>query len=570
SATLPAPLPQTQLQVQTSSQLHTQSASYLHLQPFAATYPRYAAGSPTFARRSSVQQLHLHTHPHPHLHLHPHMLPSRNRSYSSEILPVENYGQVTSPDTISTTIAPSRSPPRYSPSLPSHSVAYTLPATAHSASVDSSADADVSGLSKMAFQTRFLASDNTYTSYYQQQTQQQSTQQRHDLCFETGMPAFTPVSATSAYIPAGSTEVAGTLMRPSNSPYSQQAPELTPDSAYNRPDGQHLVSSRASYAFPLVGRRNTVSSYQGADCSYADDAGTSSAGHIPLSDCSAVASPPPSGHYSRVAEARSRYMSKMPASGYHCHHIHAHIHSHSHSDSHEHRSGSSAAVSSDSMQVQSAIPTCKSAISDAPLSGREVRLPSIQAILAEATSESTGHDTGSSSGSSGSVQTSVRKANHRLRSYTSPPSAHAETQPLTDTSSAHVDTRAEAAARVSHPSSPHAQCYQDSQIIEAKMGIDVLATAAISVSSVKNSISLPHLTPLSEFALRNAAQQQQQQQQQHCLTAPASPRQSQDERQSLPSTSSSKSKDGVCSETRSQQVTPTHSREKTPHGWRPW
>ncbi|KAJ2722093.1 hypothetical protein GGI07_003535 [Coemansia sp. Benny D115] len=73
----------------------------------------------------------------------------------------------------------------------------------------------------------------------------------------------------------------------------------------------------------------------------------------------------------------------------------------------------------------------------------------------------------------------------RVRSYTSPP-----------------DTQAESDHR---PESP-TQC-QDLLMTEAKMGIDVLAAAAVSVSSAKSStaLMLPHLTPLAEFSMRTQA-----------------------------------------------------------------
>ncbi|KAJ2636997.1 hypothetical protein GGF40_002653 [Coemansia sp. RSA 1286] len=550
SAPVAVPVPsQTQMHAQPLPQSHSQTTSSPHYQSFAAAPSRYASGNPTFVRRSSLQQLHSHQIPHPHAPS------SRNRSCSSDILPTDAYGHGMSPVTATITIVPPRSPPKYSPPLPGHSVAYTPPATA------SVADADVSGV-----QTRFLAPDGTLLFY------QQPLQQQHYPRFETSVPVFTPASATSAHLSSNSAEVTGFLPRSSNSPYSQRAPELTPDCAYN-PDSQQLASPRAPGAFPQVGRRNTVSSYQSTSCN---------SRHAPLPDCSVVASPPPPGVYRNVAEARSRYMPKMPASGYHYHHRlstnrsqspptshyrHYAQHNHAHLYSNDHYFSSPAAVSNDSMQVQPAMPTCQSAIADAPVSGREVRLPSIKAILAE-TSEgsdhSNGKSNGKSNGSDSSAPTNAHQDSDRLHSYTSLPTAHAEAQPaqpVAGMSASHADTRAESAAQVTSSSS-HAQCYQDSQIIEAKMGIDVLATAAISVSSIKNSISLPHLTPLSEFALRNAAQQQ------HCLTAPASPRQSQDERPPLPP--SSKSREGTCPESRSQRVTPTNSREKTPHGWRPW
>ncbi|KAJ2745005.1 hypothetical protein GGI20_002498 [Coemansia sp. BCRC 34301] len=53
-----------------------------------------------------------------------------------------------------------------------------------------------------------------------------------------------------------------------------------------------------------------------------------------------------------------------------------------------------------------------------------------------------------------------------------------------------------------------ANSYPESPVDEAKLAIDMLATAAVSVSSARSSCSLPHLTPLSEFSLRAGSQQQ--------------------------------------------------------------
>ncbi|KAJ2219949.1 hypothetical protein IWW45_009219, partial [Coemansia sp. RSA 485] len=222
SAPVAVPVPsQTQMHAQPLPQSHSQTTPSPHYQSFAAAPSRYASGNPTFVRRSSLQQLHSHQIPHPHAPS------SRNRSCSSDILPTDAYGHGLSPVTATITIVPPRSPPKYSPPLPGHSVAYTPPATA------SVADADVSGV-----QTRFLAPDGSLLFY------QQPLQQQHYPRFETSVPVFTPASATSAHLSSNSAEVTGFLPRSSNSPYSQRAPELTPDCAYN-PDSQLLASPRA-------------------------------------------------------------------------------------------------------------------------------------------------------------------------------------------------------------------------------------------------------------------------------------------------------------------------------------
>ncbi|KAJ1956257.1 hypothetical protein GGI12_005352 [Dipsacomyces acuminosporus] len=55
----------------------------------------------------------------------------------------------------------------------------------------------------------------------------------------------------------------------------------------------------------------------------------------------------------------------------------------------------------------------------------------------------------------------------------------------------------------------HSSYFEDTQMRDAKLGIDVLASAAISVSSAMSNHSLPHLTPLSDLAPRSSSSQYQ-------------------------------------------------------------
>ncbi|KAJ2779179.1 hypothetical protein H4R18_004158 [Coemansia javaensis] len=79
---------------------------------------------------------------------------------------------------------------------------------------------------------------------------------------------------------------------------------------------------------------------------------------------------------------------------------------------------------------------------------------------------------------------------HRLRAYTSPSPGQHHGPPA---SAAAAATHRDCSAGMP----PHAQL----GVPGAKLGIDVLAAAAVSVSSARSGGSLPHLTPLSEFSL---------------------------------------------------------------------
>ncbi|KAJ2896579.1 hypothetical protein IWW38_001980 [Coemansia aciculifera] len=107
----------------------------------------------------------------------------------------------------------------------------------------------------------------------------------------------------------------------------------------------------------------------------------------------------------------------------------------------------------------------------------------------------------------------------RSRAYTSPPLTTAEQgvhesgmqlpQPSTLASSLQPWTMAGVSENQCTNYTPSAINYRnESPADEAKLAIDMLATAAVSVSSARSSCSLPHLTPLSEFSVRAASQQQ--------------------------------------------------------------
>ncbi|KAJ2374879.1 hypothetical protein IW150_002860 [Coemansia sp. RSA 2607] len=374
---------------------------------------------------------------------------------------------------------------------------------------------------------------------------------------------FSPLLTSSAPQSAGTLECLSSTTRLSSSPYSHHIQgdiHVGGYHGYDRRVGLQQPNSpredcSVSNAHVHATRRNTVSSYN-PNPNRSGGGGVFANDKSPLLTYNAV-SPPLSTLYGSAVDARTRYTPKMPISGYHYHRRPSAHRSPSPPKDCRLRHHWSPDTQGDSARIQAATPTRQSALPYTALSSRQIRLPSIQAILAETRDEP---DKESRTDSSG-VGDTTQSPQQRVRSYTSPPVSQSGDQTLTNVHVIPINARTGTGFQSTHPSSPHAQCHQDSQIREAKMGIDVLATAAISVSSGKSSGSLPHLTPLSEFSLRNVVGQQP------CLTAPASPHQTQDEGNT---NQSAKSADGVGTETRSRRVTPTDSREKTPHSWRPW
>ncbi|KAJ1721833.1 hypothetical protein LPJ53_003690 [Coemansia erecta] len=371
---------------------------------------------------------------------------------------------------------------------------------------------------------------------------------------------FSPILTSSAPQSAGTLECPSSAARLSSSPYSQHAPGVMHLGGCRGYDShlapRHPNAPRddcsVSGAHVHVTRRNTVSSYN----PNSSGDGILANGHSPLLARNAM-SPPLSTLYGTAADARTRYTPKTPIGGYHYHRRLSAHRSPSPPKYCRHHNPWSPDMQGNSAQMQTATATRQSALPCAALSSRQIRLPSIQTLLAGARVDIGKRPSADGSSAGNATQLPLQRA----RSYTSPPIPQGGDQAPTDVHVIPANGMTGTALQGAHPSSPHGQSHQDSQIREAKMGIDVLATAAISVSSGKSSGSLPHLTPLSEFSLRNVAGQQPS------LTAPASPHQTQDESSTY---QPAKSTDGVGTGTRSRRVTPTtNSREKTPHSWRP-
>ncbi|KAJ2632249.1 hypothetical protein H4R22_001399 [Coemansia sp. RSA 1290] len=243
---------------------------------------------------------------------------------------------------------------------------------------------------------------------------------------------------------------------------------------------------------PHSARRNTVSSYF--------EKGTVTIGR----SSPPALSPPMRAHAhgtSASAAARSRYLPAVPSYPYN-------------------RQYDRGCTSPSALELSHAS-ACKDH-DDGPLHSKQsglecapVRLPPISTMLA-GTNE---------------AQSGPPRSLSRLRAYTSPspPSVgSAHNHPYVESAaSVPAHTRSSMINPADQDCSGYSrsEAASDAQFRDAKMGIDVLATAAISVSSAKSGGSLPHLTPLSEFSLQtygspSAApsslphQQQQQQQQQ--------------------------------------------------------
>ncbi|KAJ2451271.1 hypothetical protein EV183_003725 [Coemansia sp. RSA 2336] len=287
---------------------------------------------------------------------------------------------------------------------------------------------------------------------------------------------------------------------------------------------------------PHSARRNTVSSYfeQGAVA-----AGRSSPPPPPP-----ALSPPMRAHVhgtSASAAARSRYLPAVP----------------SYASNRQYDRG---CTSPSALGLLHA-PACKDHVDGLSHSKQSdvecapVRLPPISTMLAGAND----------------AQSGPPRALSRLRAYTSPSppsvgSAHTAHPYVESAASVPAHTRPSMINPADHDCSGYSRsdAASDAQFRDAKMGIDVLATAAISVSSAKSGGSLPHLTPLSEFSLQtygspSAApssppqqQQQQQQQQQPQQQVP------------LPSGEGA-NRSGV----QSRKLTPVDTGRGT-QSWRPW
>ncbi|KAJ1767310.1 hypothetical protein LPJ77_003793 [Coemansia sp. RSA 2523] len=353
----------------------------------------------------------------------------------------------------------------------------------------------------------------------------------------------TPLTPTAAYQYAHiqpSSEYAGIVPQTQTLPLAS-APLLYGPLPPTSPEHMgRLFGQGCTMRPPLATRRNTVSAYQAAG--------------MPARMSPPALSPPLRVHAyetSSAAAARSRYLSAVPSVNNRDDHryagscasppvpdqsctlageSHAHMHTHS----------ASADVCSSS-----------------------VTLPSIQAMLSGA----------DNSGDRRPTKTCVVRSPMRVRAYSSPSpglAASASDNSCTDPGPlASIHNGQPPKLHAAHPQ-PQIQdsgdqrrfgCHRassssEAQFRDAKMGIDVLATAAISVSSAKSSGSLPHLTPLSEFSFRATSQQYGSP-----SAVPSSPVQPQ-----LPAPGG---EGGGRSGMQSRKMTPVDN-SRSARNWRPW
>ncbi|KAJ2610728.1 hypothetical protein H4S08_003481 [Coemansia sp. RSA 1365] len=327
---------------------------------------------------------------------------------------------------------------------------------------------------------------------------------------------------------------------------------------------------------PPAGRRNTVSSYRGVGKTFDSSTSTNAYSGLPVV-VSASSTQGTAPEPSISASARLRYLPAMPGRSY-CGRVSSPIRGYQHRDFEISTTDAGVPLG----QSTGADGISATACQTLPTSAGEtdVKLPSIHAMLA--TADSPGHcrpKGGSASSPS------------RMRAYTSPSPApttcvsrnigkgHGNSPRMPNVQHLKPPTVHRQAAVCSFnrnnrhdrsnnpclPSSdmqclpPGIQYCAESQINDAKLGIDVLATAAISVSSGKGGNSLPHLTPLSEFSFKHSSQQ-------YCTTsnAPESPRNLPDQ-PLLPQGSDGARRSGI----QSRKMTPVDSGRRV-RSWRPW
>ncbi|KAJ2826700.1 hypothetical protein GGI24_002837, partial [Coemansia furcata] len=301
-------------------------------------------------------------------------------------------------------------------------------------------------------------------------------------------PALTSASAV-AYCAYSESPSASPLRPSTHAPsYRIASDECTLQHQHYRQPMPHTPSGTL-----LPARRNTFSSYQGTSSS-ATSGGINHAEQPPLAY---PASPPATASGPVCMVARDRYRPDIPANHYH----------------HQCRYSTDQSPSpfqGQHRQLSTAIPSAH----DIPATaGCGVKLPSIQTILANIE-----HGV---SGESKMTPTYLHTLS-RSRAYTSPPlSTVKQSEPhmsppqvmvrpfvsraFVSESDGHHNSCISSSAQ---EYSPCANYYHESSVDETKLAIDMLATAAVSVSSARSSCSLPHLTPLSEFSMRVGSQQQ--------------------------------------------------------------
>ncbi|KAJ1727214.1 hypothetical protein LPJ61_004693 [Coemansia biformis] len=262
-------------------------------------------------------------------------------------------------------------------------------------------------------------------------------------------------------------------------------------------------------------RRSTVSSFTG------DGGGVNSGGAEPQSGQSPFAPHGTADKVSAAAAARARYLLTVPGGtnivdgGDRCYHRRPPARTDSPPEAYSCRP----AVARQSPPMPEEEPR-----------GAPVRLPSIRAMLAGVEDPRGGRlEVGACTG----------RTPHRMRAYTSPPPALPDyalpgpgagrpstaapaaggpqqqqqpPPPIAGAGSPESDCHSVALPLPPSSSSspPHQRCCPEPQVGDVKVGIEMLAAAAVSVSAIKSTSSLPHLTPLSEFSPSTPAVQRPQ------------------------------------------------------------
>ncbi|KAJ1988875.1 hypothetical protein GGI25_002085 [Coemansia spiralis] len=574
-----------------------------------ATMPAPASISAPPLHSSPATYSHLHQYAHPHVHNqvhgHPIQLPPKSlESTNTPVSPGIPLNQQSSflssaiTDTHGDYYNAMHPPNQTAASLESRRTFDEIHTSMHRAKSIASASnipAQHPGTYTLGHTSARTASSHNYQYQYQQQQNCQSQ--------STVLPESVGLSAELVHcsLTDSSTE--------SNHPYQHYPDTDSSDNIHRRHSQQHsgfqhpLNRQGSSNRCASNGRRNTVSAYQNIGALLEN--GFKDSEVQPLQRCPTAASS--IAVHTKVTDVRARYMPNTPADTPYSHRRYNVVRrSRSPAQNDCYNSGSLHISKADLVQTLPAVADTaatpikhENAASDT--SGRAIKLPSFRTILANVECK---NNNGTSTGTAAHPVSSLEsQPQHNMRRLSTPTSntLPSETMLLSpvykgegyDEAQFHLqktamphssypqqqleidspnqihfrDCYSERPQCYEHYSQPgYAQCtsshtyqrYAESQINDAKMGIDVLATAAISVSSAKSSSSLPHLTPLSEFSYRTAPNQYSQ-------SATTLVQQQSDHHSLLPNSNGPE-----LEVVRSRKVTPTEGIGKIPRSWRPW
>ncbi|KAJ1664721.1 hypothetical protein EV178_003878 [Coemansia sp. RSA 1646] len=408
--------------------------------------------------------------------------------------------------------------------------------------------------------SRYNAPVVVRTSSPLKQHQQQHSQEFR-ACLPTehaGMSAvhcqYTPPLVSSTHCPhtGSSTESSYTSHDPRSPPAHSY--QCNSDTLRRRYSQQHADPHSRSSTYALNGRRNTLSAYQDAGA----PSGVYIDGESEQGSQSCFAKSPPFGQSANAVSVRARYMSGTPACDLHGRYKYSMQRRYSPSTlsspcNHDHyymttRTAGQAPVSTAEQVASSAIST----VDATNTNSHAIKLPSFRTMLASVEGTADKSFESSADIAPSYAETTPREESHCIPTPINRTDSHSDARLSAQGHERYLPLEAQC-------SSPYTQHYAESQINEAKMGIDVLATAAISVSSAKSSGSLPHLTPLSEFSIRGVPS--------HNTQSAYALRQSYVEQQYI----LQKDEEADSGIVHSRKVTPNEIREHGVHcNWRPW